>query len=214
MDIILKQDVTTLGYKNDIVSVKPGYARNYLIPQGLAILATETNRKILAEEIRQQAHKAEKIKNEALEKAKVLEGLSLRLPAKAATTGKIFGSVNSIQLANAIKEACNIEVERKQIVLNEEAIKEVGNYTAKVKLHKEVQVEIPFEVFAEYSKILFIILRLLLNGAAFFEYENPCTISPLLRGCRRRGGVKRNIHSFKTPPKSPSKGGLLCNEPK
>lgn len=149
MDIILKQDVTTLGYKNDIVSVKPGYARNYLIPQGLAILATETNRKILAEEIRQQAHKAEKIKNEALEKAKVLEGLSLRLPAKAATTGKIFGSVNSIQLANAIKEACNIEVERKQIVLNEEAIKEVGNYTAKVKLHKEVQVEIPFEVFAE-----------------------------------------------------------------
>lgn len=149
MDIILKQDVTTLGYKNDIVSVKPGHARNYLIPQGLAILATETNRKILAEEIRQQAHKAEKIKNEALEKAKVLEGLSLRLPAKAATTGKIFGSVNSIQIANAIKEACNIEVERKQIVLNEEAIKEVGNYTAKVKLHKEVQVEIPFEVFAE-----------------------------------------------------------------
>ena len=149
MDIILKQDVTTLGYKNDIVSVKPGYARNYLIPQGLAILATETNRKILAEEIRQQAHKAEKIKNEALEKAKVLEGLNLRLPAKAATTGKIFGSVNSIQIANAIKEACNIEVERKQIVLNEEAIKEVGNYTAKVKLHKEVQVEIPFEVFAE-----------------------------------------------------------------
>lgn len=149
MDIILKQDVTNLGYKNDIVSVKPGYARNYLIPQGLAILATETNRKILAEEMRQQAHKAEKIKNEALEKAKVLEGLSLRLPAKAATTGKIFGSVNSIQLANAIKEACNIEVERKQIVLNEEAIKEVGKYTAKVKLHKEVQVEIPFEVFAE-----------------------------------------------------------------
>ena len=149
MDIILKQDVTNLGYKNDIVSVKPGYARNYLIPQGLAILATETNRKILAEEIRQQAHKAEKIKNEALEKAKVLEGLNLRLPAKAATTGKIFGSVNSIQIANAIKEACNIEVERKQIVLNEEAIKEVGNYTAKVKLHKEVQVEIPFEVFAE-----------------------------------------------------------------
>ena len=149
MDIILKQDIANLGYKNDIVTVKPGYGRNYLIPQGLAILATERNRKILAEEMRQQAHKEEKIKNEALEKAQALEGLKLRIPAKAGASGKIFGSVNSIMIANAIKEATNIEVDRKQIVLNEEAIKELGEYKAKLKLHKEVNVDVDFEVFAE-----------------------------------------------------------------
>ena len=149
MDIILKQDVTNLGYKNDIVTVKPGYGRNYLIPQGMAILATERNRKILAEEMRQQAHKEEKIKNEAMDKAKALEGLKLQIPAKAAATGKIFGSVNTIMIANAIKEATNLEVDRKQIVLNEDSVKELGEYKAKVKLHKEVQVEVDFNVFAE-----------------------------------------------------------------
>ena len=149
MDIILKQDVANLGYKNDIVTVKPGYGRNFLIPQGLAILATERNRKILAEEMRQQAHKEQKIKDEATEKAKALEGLKLQIPAKAAATGKIFGSVNNIMIANAIKEATGIEVDRKHIVLNEDAIKEVGEYKAKVKLHKEVQVEVDFNVFAE-----------------------------------------------------------------
>ena len=149
MDIILKQDVANLGYKNDIVTVKPGYGRNFLIPQGLAILATERNRKILAEEMRQQAHKEEKIKDEALEKAKALEGLKLQIPAKAAVTGKIFGSVNTIMIANAIKEATGIEVDRKHIVLNEDAIKDVGDYTAKLKLHKEVSVDINFNVFAE-----------------------------------------------------------------
>ena len=149
MDIILKQDVANLGYKNDIVTVRPGYGRNFLIPKGMAILATERNRKILAEEMRQQAHKEEKIKNEALEKAKALEGLKLQIPAKAGASGKIFGSVNSIMVANAIKEATNIEVDRKQIVLNEDAIKEVGDYTAKIRLHKEVQVDVDFTVFAE-----------------------------------------------------------------
>ena len=149
MDIILKQDVTNLGYKNDIVTVKPGYGRNYLIPQGLAILATERNRKILAEEMRQQAHKEQKIKDEATEKAKALEGLKLQIPAKAAATGKIFGSVNTIMIANAIKEATNLDVDRKQIVLNEDAIKEVGEYKAKIKLHKEVQVDVDFNVYAE-----------------------------------------------------------------
>ena len=149
MDIILKQDITNLGYKNDIVTVKPGYGRNYLIPKGMAILATERNRKILAEEIRQQAHKEEKIKNEALEKAKALEGLKLQIPAKAGASGKIFGSVNSIMIANAIKEATNIEVDRKQIVLNEESIKEVGDYTAKIRMHKDVFVDVEFSVFAE-----------------------------------------------------------------
>ena len=149
MDIILKQDVNNLGYKNDIVTVKPGYGRNYLIPKGMAIHATERNRKILAEEMRQQAHKEEKIKNEALDKAKALEGLKLQIPAKAGTSGKIFGSVNSIMIANAIKEATNLEVDRKQIVLNEDAIKELGDYTAKIRLHKEVTVNVDFTVFAE-----------------------------------------------------------------
>ena len=149
MEIILIQDVKNLGYKNDIVNVKPGYARNFLIPQGMAILATESARKVLAENMRQQAYKQEKIKKEAQELAAVLEGLSLRIPAKAASTGKIYGSVNNVQIANAIKEAKGIEIDRKQILVDDDTIKEVGNYKAKVRLHKDVTVEISFEVFAE-----------------------------------------------------------------
>ena len=149
MEIILTQDVKNLGYKNDIVNVKPGYARNFLIPQGLAILATESARKVLAENMRQQAYKQEKIKKEAQELAAVLEGLSLRIPAKAAQTGKIYGSVNNVQIANAIKEAKGIEIDRKQILVDDDTIKEVGNYKAKVRLHNDVTVEISFEVFAE-----------------------------------------------------------------
>jgi ribosomal protein L9 len=149
MEIILTQDVKNLGYKNDIVNVKPGYARNYLIPQGMAILATESARKVLAENMRQQAYKQEKIKKEAQELATVLEGLSLRIPAKAAQTGKIYGSVNNVQIANAIKEAKGIEIDRKHILVDDDTIKEVGNYKAKVRLHKDVTVEISFEVFAE-----------------------------------------------------------------
>ena len=149
MEIILTQDVKNLGYKNDIVNVKPGYARNFLIPQGMAILATESARKVLAENLRQQAYKQEKIKKEAQELATVLEGLSLRIPAKAASTGKIYGSVNNVQIANAIKEAKGIEIDRKHILVDDDTIKEVGNYKAKVRLHKDVTVEISFEVFAE-----------------------------------------------------------------
>lgn len=149
MEIILTQDVKNLGYKNDIVNVKPGYARNYLIPQSMAILATESARKVLAENMRQQAYKQEKIKKEAQEIAAVLEGLALRIPAKAAQTGKIYGSVNNVQIANAIKEAKGIEIDRKQILVDDDTIKEVGNYKAKVRLHKDVTVEISFEVFAE-----------------------------------------------------------------
>ena len=149
MEIILTQDVKNLGYKNDIVNVKPGYARNFLIPQGMAILATESARKVLAENMRQQAYKQEKIKKEAEELAKVLEGLSLRIPAKAASTGKIYGSVNNVQIANAIKEAKGIEIDRKHILVDDDTIKEVGNYKAKIRLHKDVTVEISFEVFAE-----------------------------------------------------------------
>lgn len=149
MEIILTQDVKNLGYKNDIVNVKPGYARNYLIPQGMAILATESARKVLAENMRQQAYKQEKIKKEAQDIAAVLEGLSLRIPAKAASTGKIYGSVNNVQIANAIKEAKGIDIDRKHILVDDDTIKEVGNYKAKVRLHKDVTVEISFEVFAE-----------------------------------------------------------------
>ncbi|MCQ2307615.1 MAG: 50S ribosomal protein L9 [Bacteroidales bacterium] len=149
MDIILTQDVKNLGYKNDIVTVKPGYARNYLIPQGFAILATESARKVLAENMRQQAYKLEKIKKDAESVAAVLEGLTLRIPTKAGETGKIYGSVNNVQIANAIKEAKGIEIDRKQIMLDENTIKEVGKHNVKIRLHKDVMVEIGLEVFAE-----------------------------------------------------------------
>jgi large subunit ribosomal protein L9 len=115
----------------------------------MAILATPSARKVLAEEVRQQAFKQEKIRKEATELAQVLEGLSLRIPAKAAETGKIYGSVNNVQIANAIKEAKDLTVDRKQIIIKEDSIKEVGTYKAVIRLHKEVSVEISFEVFAE-----------------------------------------------------------------
>jgi large subunit ribosomal protein L9 len=149
MKVILKQDINDLGFTNEVVSVKDGYARNYLIPRGMAIIANETNMKVLAELKRQQSFKEEKIKNEALTIAKALEGTSLRIPAKAGASGKIFGSVNSVQIANAIKEVKNIDIDRRRIHLSDDTIKEVGEYKAKIKLHKEVQFEIDFEVFAE-----------------------------------------------------------------
>ncbi len=149
MKVILKQDINDLGFTNEVVSVKDGYARNYLIPRGMAIIANETNMKVLAELKRQQSFKEEKIKNEALTIAKSLEGTSLRIPAKAGASGKIFGSVNSVQIANAIKEVKNIDIDRRRIHLSDDTIKEVGEYKAKIKLHKEVQFEIDFEVFAE-----------------------------------------------------------------
>ncbi|MDQ2177777.1 MULTISPECIES: 50S ribosomal protein L9 [Marinifilum] len=147
MEVILKQDIHTLGYKNDIVTVKNGYGRNYLIPNGLAILATESAKKMHAENMRQRAHKEEKIKNEALEVAKKLEGVTLSLGAKTSTTGKIFGSVNNIQIAEALVEK-GFEIDRKVISIKD-AVKEIGKYTASIKLHKEVKVEIEFEVVSE-----------------------------------------------------------------
>jgi large subunit ribosomal protein L9 len=147
MEVILKQDIHTLGYKNDIVTVKNGYGRNYLIPNGLAILATESAKKMHAENMRQRAHKEEKIKNEALEIAKKLEKVTLSLGAKTSTTGKIFGSVNNIQIAEALASQ-GFEIDRKVISIKD-AVKEIGKYTATVKLHKEVKVEIEFEVVSE-----------------------------------------------------------------
>ncbi len=147
MEIILKQDIHTLGYKNDIVTVKNGYGRNYLIPTGVAILATESAKKMHAENMRQSAHKQEKIKNEALELAKKLEAVTITLGAKTSTTGKIFGSVNNIQIAEALT-AQGFEIDRKVIAIKD-AVKEIGKYTASVKLHKEVKVDIAFEVVSE-----------------------------------------------------------------
>ena len=148
MEVILKQDIQGLGHKNDIITVKNGYGRNYLIPKGLAILATPSAKKMHEENIKQRAHKEEKIKNEAQETAKKLEKVSISIGAKTSSTGKIFGSVNTIQIAEALKEE-GYKIERKNISIPEDQIKEVGKYTASVKLHKEVSVEIEFEIIAE-----------------------------------------------------------------
>lgn len=148
MEIILKEDIPSLGHKDDIIIVKDGYGRNYLIPKGFAIQATGSAKKIHAENQRQRAHKEEKIKNEATELAGKLEGIALQIGAKTSSTGKIFGSVNNIQIAEALqKESFNID--RKHISLQDDQIKNVGKYKATVKLHREVTVEIDFEVFSE-----------------------------------------------------------------
>jgi large subunit ribosomal protein L9 len=148
MDIILKQDVANLGQKDDIVKVKDGYARNYLIPKGMAVTATESAKKVLAENTRQRAHKEAKIKTEAQAQAGKMNNLKLTIGAKTSTTGKIFGSINTIMLAEALKDK-GFEIDRKNIIFDEDHIKEVGVYKAKVKLHKEVSVEIEFEIIAE-----------------------------------------------------------------
>lgn len=147
MEVILKQDIKKLGEKDDIVTVKPGYGRNYLIPQGYAVLATESAKKVLAENIRQAQFKQEKIKKDALELAGRLEGVKLSIGAKAGESGKIFGSVNSIQIADALKKQ-GFEVDRRRITFETEP-KVVGEYVANLNLHKEVKVQVPFEVVAE-----------------------------------------------------------------
>ena len=148
MDIILKQDIPSLGHKDDIITVKDGYARNYLIPKGLAINATASVKKMHQEILNQRSHKEEQIRNEAEAIADKMKDIKLTIGAKTSTKGKIFGSVNTIQLAESLKEE-GFEIDRKDITIKEELIKEVGSYTATVKLHKEVIVEIPFEIIAE-----------------------------------------------------------------
>ena len=147
MEIILKEDVTNLGYKGDILKVKNGYGRNFLIPTKKAILATESAKKMLAEDLKQRAHKLDRIKNEALELAEKLKDLVLNVGAKTSTTGKIFGAVGPIQIADAFEKA-GFTVDRKVIVLKD-TIKEIGSYQATLKLHKEVTVVVAFEVVAE-----------------------------------------------------------------
>jgi large subunit ribosomal protein L9 len=148
MEIILLQDVNKLGQKDDIVNVKSGYGANYLIPNGYAIAATPSAKKMHAENLRQRAHKEEKIKVDAQQMASKLEGISLVVGAKTSSSGKIFGSVNTIQIAEALKEK-GFEIDRKNITLPEDQIKEVGKYKAVIKLHREVKVEVDFEIVAE-----------------------------------------------------------------
>ncbi len=147
MELILIEDVAGLGYKNDIVSVKKGYGRNYLIPQGKAVIASESARKVLAENLKQRAHKLAKIKADAEELAAKLAPVSLTIATKVSATGTIFGAVGNIQIAEALAKL-GFEIDRKTIVVKD-TVKEIGSYTATVKLHKEVSVEIPFEVVAE-----------------------------------------------------------------
>ena len=147
MEIILKQDIKNLGEKDDIVKVKPGYGRNYLIPQGFAVLATESAKKVLAENLKQAQFKQDKIKNDALAVASRLEGVKLTIGAKAGESGKIFGAVNTIQVADALKKE-GFEVDRRRITFEAEP-KFIGEYVANLNLHKEVKVQVPFEVVAE-----------------------------------------------------------------
>ncbi|MBO5455420.1 MAG: 50S ribosomal protein L9 [Muribaculaceae bacterium] len=146
MKLILKEDIANLGYKDDVVEVKSGYGRNYLIPTGKAVIATESALKVLAENQRQRAHKLARIKAEAEAVAAALEGVKLTIGAKTSSTGTIFGSVNSIQIAEAL-EKLGHNIDRKLIVI--EPVKEVGEYVANIRLHRDVNVEIPFEVVSE-----------------------------------------------------------------
>ena len=148
MEVILKKNVDNLGYANDMVTVKPGYGRNFLIPQGYAILATASAKKAHAEIMKQKSHKDSKIKAEAVELGAKLEGVTVKIVTKAGEKGKIFGSVNTIQLSEALK-AEGIEIDRKSLKIKDEPIREVGTYEASANLHKEVQATFNFEVVGE-----------------------------------------------------------------
>lgn len=148
MEVILKTDIKGLGYKNDTVTVKPGYGRNYLIPQGFAIIASESNKKLIGENIKQAAHKAEKIKADAEAIAEAIGDAVLEIKAKAGDSGKIFGAVTTLQISDALKEAKGVEVDRKKISFKSE-VKRVGEYEAEIDLHKEVKKDVKFNVVAE-----------------------------------------------------------------
>ena len=147
MEIILKDDVKGLGYKNDIVTVKSGYGRNFLLPQGLAMLADKTNKKITAENVRQAAHKADKVKGDAQAIADQIGGMVLEIPAKVGESGKIFGRVTTLQLAEALK-AKGVDIDRKRLSFDQEPAS-TGDYNATANLHKEVKHTINFRVVAE-----------------------------------------------------------------
>jgi len=148
MEIILKQDVKNLGYKDDVVKVKAGYGRNFLIPKGLADLATDSSKKSLKETVKQRAFKEQKIRAAAESNAAKLKDMVVKVGAKAGESGKIFGSVTTVQLADAIKKL-GFEIDRKNISMGEEAIKTLGTYTADVRLHKDIVAPVKFEVVQE-----------------------------------------------------------------
>ena len=148
MEIILKQDVDNLGYADEIVKVRPGYARNYLIPRGMAVIATESARKMLQETMKQRAHKAAKIKGDAESVAKQLEAMTIKIATKVGDTGKIYGSITALQIADALAKY-GVNVDRKKISLETDHIKSLGTYTAVVNLHKDVKAKVNFEVIAE-----------------------------------------------------------------
>jgi large subunit ribosomal protein L9 len=147
MQVILLEDIANLGYKDDVVTVKSGYGRNYLIPQKKAVIASESAKKVLEENLRQRAHKMEKIKTDAQTLAAKLEGITLTIGAKTSSTGTIFGSVTNIQIADELAKK-GFEIDRKTIIIKE-SVKEVGSYKAVVKLHKDISVELPFDVISE-----------------------------------------------------------------
>ena len=147
MDVILKRDFPGIGYKNDTVKVKGGYGRNYLIPQGFAIVASESNKKMIAENIRQASHKAEKIKKDAEDIAAKLAELSISVGAKAGEKGKIFGAITTLQISDALK-ANGFEIDRKRISFKSD-VKSIGDYEAEVELHRDVKQDIKFAVVAE-----------------------------------------------------------------
>lgn len=148
MEVILKQDLDNLGYADEVVKVRPGYARNFLIPRGLAIIASESNKKMLAETLKQRSHKAQKVRGDAEAVAKQLESMLLKIGMKAGENGKIYGSVTPLQIADALNKM-GVNVERKKVKMDSEHIKSVGTYQAIVDLHKEVKAKINFEVVAE-----------------------------------------------------------------
>ncbi len=149
MEIILKQDVPNLGFKDDLVTVKDGYANNYLIPKGFAMIAVPAEKKKLAETIRQRGFKEEKIRKEAEKMADKIQDIEVKIGAKTGTSGKIFGSVNALQIADALKDQFGLEIDRKKIMVDGDTIKEIGKYTAVVNLHKEVRPQLKFEVVGE-----------------------------------------------------------------
>jgi large subunit ribosomal protein L9 len=148
MELILTKNVDNLGYKDELVTVKPGYGRNFLIPQGYAKLATPSAKKAHAEILKQRSHKEAKIKEEAVELAAKLQGVTIKIGAKASESGRIFGSINTIQLAEALKEQ-GIEIDRRSLKIKEEPIRDAGTYTAEANLHKEVRPSFQFEVVGE-----------------------------------------------------------------
>ena len=152
MEVILKEDIINLGFKDDIVTVKDGYGRNYLIPQKKAVIASESAKKMLAEELRQRAHKLEAIKQEAQALGEKIDGLHLEIKAKTSKYGVIFGSVTNIQLAEALAEK-GFEIDRK-IIQIKKAVKEVGDYEAQVRLHRDVIVPITFTVISENHAVI------------------------------------------------------------